>query len=125
MFAVEFDTDSLSLLIAPQDEPAALDRLLEGDSAFVWGLLINPRLIRELTGHWLPFAPARIEGYRRSVLRDGDRLDLRLEPESGSCVDGVLLLGLSREDRAALDGLSPKDRARHLVELWRASRGLD
>ena len=32
---------------------------------------------------------------------------------------------LGRQDRAVLDGLSPKDRARHLVDLWRASPGLD
>jgi len=32
---------------------------------------------------------------------------------------------LGRQDRAALDGLSPRNRARHLVELWRAGRGLD
>ena len=32
---------------------------------------------------------------------------------------------LGRQDRAALDGLSPRGRARHLDELWRASRGLD
>lgn len=32
---------------------------------------------------------------------------------------------LGREDRAALDGLSPRDRARLLRELWRASQGLE
>lgn len=32
---------------------------------------------------------------------------------------------LSREDMAVLESLPPKLRARHLVKLWRASRGLD
>jgi len=103
MFDVAFQRERLTLVFGETGTELDFGALSHGDTAFVWGFLMDPRFVSELTGRLVSFAPAHIMGYRRVVEREGDKLDLRLVPDKNNCTSGVLLLGLTPEDRKALD----------------------
>ncbi len=110
----------LSFIIAPQDNIPSPDVLQNAELYFGWGYLMNPRFIKKLLGHAIPFAPAVLKGYRREEFlnKDGKR-DFNLIPDEKGVVMGVVLIAPSEEDIEKLDTFEkvPKVMVKRKIEV--------
>ncbi len=90
-------------ILAPPDRVPQAEDLERAELTFVWGFLMDPRFISGITGRPIPLAPAVLRGYRRETfVRDGER-GFRLVPEEDGIVMGVVLIGVTGDEAAALD----------------------
>ena len=103
MFDHVWAEEPLSFIIAPQDNIPSPDVLQNAELYFVWGYLMNPRFIKKLLGHAIPFAPAMLKGYRREAFLNDGKRDFNLIPTEKGVVLGVVLISPSEEDIAKLD----------------------
>ncbi|MEW5944997.1 MAG: gamma-glutamylcyclotransferase family protein [bacterium] len=94
MFRVKWNEKTLAMLAVPKGSRTPKDLAGDANLTFVWGLLMDPDFIKKLLGHRVAFAPATLKGCARSA--EGKGFSLRKKP--GGIVNGVVLVGLSRED---------------------------
>jgi len=119
MFDHVWAEEPLSFIIAPQDNIPSPDVLQNAELYFVWGYLMNPRFIKKLLGHAIPFAPAMLKGYRREAFLNDGKRDFNLIPTEKGVVLGVVLISPSEEDIAKLDTFEqvPKVMVKRRVEV--------
>jgi hypothetical protein len=103
MFQASFFPSSGFLIIHPPDHPVKSDDVFEHELLFVWGELMNPHFVREIIGRFIPFAIAVLEDFTRKTEKIGDHYSFSLIPQTGSLMQGVILIGLTDEDFDALD----------------------
>jgi hypothetical protein len=119
MFDHVWAEEPLSFIIAPQDNIPSPDVLKNAELYFAWGYLMNPRFIKKLLGHAIPFAPAVLKGYRREEFLNNGKRDFNLIPTENGVVLGVVLIAPSEEDIAKLDTFEqvPKVMVKRRVEV--------
>ena len=103
MFQVSFYPQYCIGIIHPPDIPVSTDLLFESDLCFVWGFLADPHFIQNLLGHFVPYAPASVNGLKRRIMQDHDQWEFRIARQDGGIVQGVVLIDLSVEDYIKLD----------------------
>jgi len=103
MFEHVWAEETCSWIVAPPDRVPGAGDLETAELYFVWGFLMDPRFIGELVGRPVPFAPAAIRGYRREAFVEGGQRGFRLIPDDHGIVMGVVLVGPTGQEVAALD----------------------
>jgi len=112
MFRVTWYEEYLLSVVHPENRRVTRTILNDAQATFVWGKLMSPHFIKKLLGHSLPFCPAEIQGYSR--VPSGDFYALK--KKRGATVQGVVLLGLSKQDVA---GLNRFEEIPHVMERRR------
>lgn len=79
----------------------------EHGALFVYGTLMFDAVLVTLLKRLPKSHPARLKGYRRFAIRD--RVYPAIVPEAGSSVCGLVLLGLTAEERRILDEFEDED----------------
>ena len=79
----------------------------EHRALFVYGTLMFDAVLVTLLKRLPKSHPARLKGYRRFAIRD--RVYPAIVPEAGSSVCGLVLLGLTAEERRILDEFEDED----------------
>lgn len=81
----------------------SIDMLFEGEILFVWDGLQNPHLAKEILGRNVPFAFASIKNHNRQTNAEWKERKFSLIPAKGHSLQGVVLIGVSKEDFETLD----------------------
>ncbi len=119
MFEHIWAEETCSWIAAPPDRVPLAGDLETAELYFVWGFLMDPRFIGELVGRPIPFAPAAIRGYRRETFVEGGQRGFRLIPDGQGIVMGVVLVGPTEQETAALDRFEqvPKVMVKQRIEV--------
>jgi len=119
MFQISFFPSNGLLIIHPPEFPVRSDDVFEHDLLFVWGDLMNPHFVREITGRFIAFAPSVLTGFARKAEKIGEGYSFSLIPREDSFVQGVILIGLTEDDLNALDRFErcPAHMVRKKVEV--------
>jgi hypothetical protein len=115
MFKVAWFEDCLLDVIHPADRKVTR-KILDGPNAtFVWGKLMDPRFIAKQIGRPAAFCAAEISGYKRVKTPEF----YALQKKAGATTQGVVLLGLTDEEVAALNAFeqSPEIMERRRIEV--------
>jgi len=99
MFDTTFFRDDLVIVIHEKHKRINKNLLEDSRAVFVWGELMDPHFIHGLLGHFLPFAPAYLKGFRRHRTKEF----FNITKKAGGVVQGVVLLGLSKDDERKLN----------------------
>ncbi len=99
MYKVTWFEDCLLDVVHPAGRRIGREILDDPNATFVWGKLMDPAFIKQLTGRPAPFCAAEIRGYARVPTRDFYALRHR----KGATTQGVVLLGLTDKEVAALN----------------------
>lgn len=94
MFDTTFFRDDLAMVVHPKEINVTKNLLDDPNATFVWGELMNPHFIKELLGHFAPYAIAELRGYERRRTKTF----FNAVPKTGACIQGVVLLGLTKTD---------------------------
>ena len=90
---------------------------------FAYGTLLNPGVQRAVIGREVSGGGARLPGFRKTTIEDGDEVFPNLIPDPDEHVDGQIL-DLSDEELARIDRYEGDLYARHRVtvsdglEVW-------
>ena len=82
---------------------------------FVYGTLVDDARVQDLVGRPLPWRPAVLEGYCRTL--DPSIGYPVVHPLGGASVDGKLLEGVGEHDLAALDAYEGPEYRRVIVQV--------
>ena len=99
MFKVTWFEDCLLDVVHPADRKAARGLLDDPNATFVWGKLMDPHFIAKQIGRPAPFCAAEIRGYARVKTPEF----YALRKKAGATTQGVVLLGLTDGEVAALN----------------------
>jgi Gamma-glutamyl cyclotransferase, AIG2-like len=101
------------------DVTVRFDDLLEHQLLFVWDELMDPVVVFEQLGRYVPFAPAVLADHARVNLKEGEEREYRLLEQEGALAPGYVLLGLAEADLEVLDGFEqvPIHRVRHTCRV--------
>ena len=94
MFDTTFFKDDLVTVIHPEGMKIKKSILDDPNATFVWGELMDPHFIRNLLGHYAPFAIAVLHCYERRRTK----VFFKAVARPGATMQGVVLLGLSGRD---------------------------
>lgn len=103
MFQITFLPSHGVNVVHPPEHRVTPDMLFEQELLFVWDNLLDPHVVKEQLGRYVPFAPAMIDGHSRSISNGWKELDYKLAGAPDQCVQGAVLIGISEEDFEKLD----------------------
>ncbi len=99
MLDATFFKHELATVFHAAGKKVAPEILDDPDAVFVWGELMSHKFVKGIIGRTPCFAPATAVGFARR--RTPDFFSMAEKP--GACVHGVVLLGLTTGETAALD----------------------
>jgi hypothetical protein len=99
MFKVTWFEDCLLDVIHPADVKVTRKILDGANATFVWGKLMDPHFIAKQIGRPAAFCAAEISGYARVKTPEF----YALRKKAGATTQGVVLLGLTGDEVAALN----------------------
>jgi hypothetical protein len=124
MFKVTWFEDCLLDVIHPAEMKVTRKLLDDANATFVWGKLMDPHFISKQIGRPAAFCPAEIRGYARVKTS----VFYALRKKSGAATQGVVLLGLTDGEAAALNDFErvPEvmERRRVVVTMGNMKRGV-
>ena len=103
MFQVSTFMPHFVTIVHPPECCVTMDMLFETELLFAWGPLADPHNLHEFLGRYVPFAPAYVEGFTRSVTSNYGEWHPVLREERDGIVQGVVLIGLSEPEIENLD----------------------
>jgi hypothetical protein len=99
MLDATFFKNDLAAVFHAAGKKVAPDILDDPCAVFVWGELMSHEFVKGIIGRTPCFAPATALGYARRRTPDF----FAMTEKQGACVQGVVLLGLTASETAALD----------------------
>ena len=115
MFKVTWFEDCLLDVIHPAEVKVTRKLLDDASATFVWGKLMDPHFIEKQIGRPAAFCPAEIRGYARVKTPEF----YALRKKAGATAQGVVLLGLTDKEVAALNAFEhiPRVMERRRIEV--------
>ena len=120
MFRIRYENETFALWLEPEGTQVSLWN--EKEPVFVCGKLMEPEFLSSIIGRAAAMAPAVALGCRRAWQDYQGKPYIFLMKSKGGFVPGMVLLGLSQEERAKLDQFEEIQTVRKVVWSGRGGR---